>query len=245
MADWVTLVSMNGPAVRTPGSRRRGRPGDGRRLVADVGGRFTVEFGLDVDHSPGDVEAWFLAATLFGTRISSTVAKKTHLTVRDAGVATVDDVGRRTRDELVDLLDRGGYVRYDYRTATRLLDLARTIAERHGGSVASLSALTDPATLEATLDALPGWGPVTVGLFLRELRGVWPGARPPLDGRAAAAARELGLVSPGTRDPLARLQAVATRDGIDVRDLEAALVRLTLRGKGGRMDSARKARTPR
>jgi len=29
-----------------------------------------------------------------------------------------------------------------------------------------------PAELEAALDALPGWGPVTVGAFLRELRGV-------------------------------------------------------------------------
>ncbi len=28
--------------------------------------------------------------------------------------------------------------------------------------------------LRAALDALPGWGPVTVRLFLRELRGVWP-----------------------------------------------------------------------
>ncbi len=29
--------------------------------------------------------------------------------------------------------------------------------------------------LRAALDALPGWGPVTIRLFLRELRGVWPG----------------------------------------------------------------------
>ena len=28
--------------------------------------------------------------------------------------------------------------------------------------------------LHAALDALPGWGRVTVRLFLRELRGVWP-----------------------------------------------------------------------
>lgn len=39
--------------------------------------------------------------------------------------------------------------------------------------------LTNQAALAAALEALPGWGPVTTGLFLRELRGVWPGARPP------------------------------------------------------------------
>ena len=36
-------------------------------------------------------------------------------------------------------------------------------------------------TIAAALADLPGWGPVTVGLSLRELRGVWPGAPPPLD----------------------------------------------------------------
>jgi hypothetical protein len=48
------------------------------------------------------------------------------------------------------------------------------------------------------LDVLPGWGPVTIQLFLRELRGAWPGAQPPLDRRAAAAARHLGLPARGT-----------------------------------------------
>ena len=245
-ARWGSLVGMGHLRTVTPRVRGRRHAGDARRLVAEVGGRFTTELGLDVDHSPPDVEGWFLAATLFGTPIAATVVGRTYRTMRDAGVASVADAGLRTWNELVDLLDRGGYVRYDYRTATRLLDLARAVSERHGGRVASLSALTDPAELEAALDALPGWGPVTVRLFLRELRGVWPGARPPLDERALGAAQELGFVRPGTRDPFARLKTVATRDGIDVRELEAALVRLTLRGRSGaRFDDTRKAGSPR
>ena len=39
--------------------------------------------------------------------------------------------------------------------------------------------------LRAALDALPGWGPVTVRLFLREPRGVAGSRPPPLDERAA------------------------------------------------------------
>ena len=52
--------------------------------------------------------------------------------------------------------------------------------------------------LRAALDALPGWGPVTVRLFLRELRGVWPGAGPPLDERAATGEAHVP-VPPGTQ----------------------------------------------
>ena len=55
---------------------------------------------------------------------------------------------------------------------------------------------TYPA-LRAALDVLPGWGPVAIQLFLRELRGVWPGAQPPLDPRAEYAACHLGLPGPG------------------------------------------------
>jgi hypothetical protein len=67
---------------------------------------------------------------------------------------------------------------------------------------------------------------VTVALFLRELRGVWPGVDPPLDRRATQAAHHLRLVD--ARDPLERLRAVAARTGLDLRDLETSLIRLWL-----------------
>lgn len=79
-----------------------------------------------------------------------------------------------------------------------------------------------------SVDHLPGWGPVTVGLFLRELRGVWPGARLSLDRRAAEAALHLGWLT-ATDGALEQVGAIAMRAGVDARDLEAALVRLALR----------------
>jgi hypothetical protein len=89
------------------------------------------------------------------------------------------------------------------------------------------TATADPSELEAALDALPGWGPVTVRLFLRELRGVWPAADPPLDERAAGAARHLGLSGP-TALSISRVRALANDSQVDPRDLEAALVRCAL-----------------
>jgi hypothetical protein len=69
---------------------------------------------------------------------------------------------------------------------------------------------TDSRDLASALDDLPGWGPVTVGLFLRELRGVWPGARVPLDAQVVEAARHLGLLDSDTPDALEHVGAIAS-----------------------------------
>lgn len=202
----------------------------GRRVLERLGGRYSLALGIDVDRGDEEIERWALAATLFGNRISAEIAGRTYLTLARAGVKTIGDAGGRSWDELVALLDAGGYTRYDFRTATRLLDLAAALRAAGDGVGAIGRALRAPEELETALDALPGWGPVTVRLFLRELRGVWPGAQQPPDPRALDAATHLGLVpaprSPG--DGLAGLRRVAAEAELDLRDLEAALVRLAL-----------------
>lgn len=192
------------------------------RLVETLGGRFSREMGIDVDRGDREVERWLLAATLFGARISAAIAVRTYRALAEAGVRGISDVEGRTWEELVEILDRGGYARYDYRTATRLLRLAESV----GGEVGALRGGGLDET-RAALGALPGWGPVTVALFLRELRGVWPGVDPPPDDRASEAGRHAGLLGAG-HHPLDRLREIAGEAGLDVRDLEAALVRLWL-----------------
>jgi hypothetical protein len=200
-------------------------------LIEQFGGRYSTEAGIELDGGTGAIERWALAATLFGNRISASVAQRTFEVLADAGVRTLADAHRREWDELVALLDRGGYTRYDFRTATRLRELGAVLEQRCGGRV---SALLEGARsydeLVARLDALPGWGPVTVRVFLRELRGVLPYAEPPLDQRALQAAERYGLVAPGTgaTSGLALLRRQAERGGADIRDLEAALVRASL-----------------
>jgi hypothetical protein len=199
-------------------------------LVAAVGGRYSREAGIDVDGGADEVERWFFASTLFGARITASTAARTFRVLDEAGLVRVAEARRFSWDGLVELLDKGGYTRYDFRTATRLHALADALNDRYGGEVAKIGRRHPTyAELRAALDALPGWGPVTVAVFLRELRGVWPGAEPPLDDRAALAARYLDLVSgddPG--DALSQLRQVGRTAELDVRDLESALVRLTL-----------------
>lgn len=200
-----------------------------RRLVERFGGRFSTEAGIDVDAGDTEVERWFLAATLFGTRISAVVAVRTYRVLDAAGVSTIADVGQRSWDELVALLDAGGYTRYDFRTASRLLDLAATVTRQHPEGIARFGAQAHELdVVMAGLDALPGWGPTTIGAFLRELRGVWSVVAIPLDPRAGRAGAHLGLGSAGGSLTLATLVGLAHHAALDPRDLEAALVRLTL-----------------
>lgn len=123
--------------VSSPGIADRGRYPAGRarlaRAVVALGGRYSSQLGIDVDAGDAEVERWFLAATLFGTRISAGVAERTFEVLDGAGLHRVAQARHIPWDDLVALLDRGGYTRYDFRTATRLQDLAEVIGERYDG----------------------------------------------------------------------------------------------------------------
>ncbi len=156
------------------------------RVVAVLGGRYSAGLGIDVDAGEAEVERWFLAATLFGARIPARVAERTFGVLAAAGLARTWQLRHVPSADLIAMLDAGGYARYDLRTATRLLHLCEIIDDRYDGQVGLIGRrFAAYPELRAALDALPGWGPVTVRLFLRELRGVWPGAGLPLDERAA------------------------------------------------------------
>lgn len=198
-----------------------------RRTVAVLGGRYSAGLGIDVDAGDTQVERWFVAATLFGARIPARVAERAFGVLAAAGLTRIGQFRHVPSADLIAMLDAGGYARYDIRTAERLLQLCEVIRDRYDGQAAVIGRrFAAYPELRAALDALPGWGPVTVGLFLRELRGTWPGARPPLDDRAAAAARHLGLTA--ARAGLPGLAGLAAASGLDVRDVESGLVRLAL-----------------
>ena len=210
-------------------------------LLENSPGRFARELGLDLKSGPAARQLWFLAAIFYGARISGVLAARTFRVFAAAGVSGPEAIRAQGWDNLVVLLDRGGYARYDFKTATKLLRIMESLQDRYRGSLERLhEAAADAADLERRImDLAPGIGPATVNIFLRELRGVWPKADPPLGSLAQAAAAHLDLLPRGL-DPRSALrelqrhwqaQPVPNRD---FADLEAALVHLglELRHKG-------------
>lgn len=202
-------------------------------LLARMGGKFSTELGIDLAKGPAERQKWFLAAVLFGAPISGTQAVRTYRVFAAQGVVSPEAILARGWDGLVALLDEGGYTRYDFKTATKLLRLMEALKERYKGDLEHLAALAeDPADLERRLmDLAPGIGPTTVNIFLRELRGLWPKARPPLSSLAQLAAEHLGLIPAGLApeaawEALERKWATKPVPGFEITDLEAALVRL-------------------
>ncbi len=145
--------------------------------------------GLDV-RDPEDWFPWFVAASLFAKPISAATARTTAQLLFKEGIRIPAAIERSGWDGLVTILDLGGYVRYDFSTATKLLAIAAALpGDRIRGLVSGASSAK---TIEEQLTRIKGVGPKTVAIFLRELRGVG-GPSLPISDEARAAARRLGL----------------------------------------------------
>jgi hypothetical protein len=207
-------------------------------LVKSRGGRYASALGIELAApDTGERFKWFLAALLYGARISETLATRTWREFVARRVLSPGRIEATGWDGLVAILDAGGYVRYDYKTATKLLAVCETLLRDYGGSLDALhAAAADPRDLENRIMALgKGIGDTTAGIFLRELRGIWTRAEPPLSPLALGAAAALGYLRPASLDPgraLARLRRLWTADGqaaAGFADFESALVREGLR----------------
>ena len=204
-----------------------------RALLDRIGGQFSTALGIDLSQGDSqEIFKWFLASILYGARISETIASNTYREFERSGVLSPNRILETGWDGLVQILDAGGYVRYDFKTATKLLEVMAALKERFGGDLNALHAQAqDPHDLEQKLMNLgKGIGPVTANIFLRELRDVWEKADPLPQDLAVMAARNLGLIrAEDRREILGELRAVWERQGPPgwaFADFESALVRL-------------------
>ncbi|MFQ6015520.1 MAG: hypothetical protein ACE5NP_08760 [Anaerolineae bacterium] len=206
-----------------------------RELLDRVKGRFSVELGIALDR--GEVFPWFLASILYGARIAESLATRTYQEFERRGVLSPERVLETGWEGLVYILDVGGYARYDFKTATKLLAVMGTLKEGYDGDLSRLHAeAEDPQDLERKLMGLgKGVGPVTVNIFLRELRDVWQKADPLPQDLAVLAARNLGLTQLADanegerREILLELRSMWGKyplSGREFADFETALVRL-------------------
>jgi hypothetical protein len=160
---------------------------------------------------------WFLASVLFGARISEAIARRTYRAFEKRSLATPGAILRAGWDFLVNpIMREGGYVRYDEKTSREILRDCESLLSDYGGSLARLHDESEnERDLEKRLLRFYGVGPVTVNIFLRELRPYWKKSDP---------------------EPLPAVLKLAEKYGIDLESfprksltfarVEAGLVRL-------------------
>ncbi|MFV8185835.1 endonuclease [Streptomyces sp. AF1B] len=194
-----------------------------RALVGSHGRTFAEEAGITLRDTPQPLYRLLVLALLLSARIRGSVALATTRALYEAGLRDPRRMAGASWQQRVDALGRGGYRRYDERTATQLGDGAELLTERWGGDLRRVRKEADGDTgrLRDLLQEVPGLGPAGADIFLREVQLVWPEVAPYLDRKALDGAARLGL--PKEPDRIVRL-AGDTEPAV----LAAALVRAAL-----------------
>lgn len=192
-------------------------------LLRMYGRTYAEEAGIRLRDTPQPLYRLLVLACLLSARIRASVAVEAARCLAEAGMKDPRRMAEATWQQRVDALGKGGYRRYDERTATQLGNGARLLLDRYRGDLRRMREEADGEVgrLRKLLQELPGIGPAGADIFLREVQGVWPQIRPCFDGKAGEGAARLGL--PRGSDALARLVRSE-----DAPAFAAALVRAAL-----------------
>jgi endonuclease III len=154
---------------------------------------YSRELGLNLSVK-SDRFKWFIASMLYAKRISSRIAGETFRRFLAEGLTDPNSIINAGWDRIVEVLNSGKYVRYDFSTATNILENMRILMEKYCGDVDKIhECASDSRDLEERLMGFRGFGPVAVNIFLRELRGIWSKADPKPSNYAKMMASKLGL----------------------------------------------------
>lgn len=157
---------------------------------------YSEELGIKLNKKEDDeIFKWFLASVLFGARISETIAKNTYKIFEKYELLTPRKILDAGWNFLVNpIMREGGYVRYDGKTSTQILKNCETLLEKYDGSLNKLhEKAKDSNDLENKLLDFYGIGPITVNIFLRELRPFWRKADPEVLQIVKKRAKEFGI----------------------------------------------------
>jgi endonuclease III len=195
-----------------------------KELLDRYGYRYVEQAGIRQADRPGPLYQLLVLATLLSARISADIAVTAARELFAAGYRSPKAMSEAGWQDRVDALGRGGYRRYDERTATMLGDGAALLSERWSGDLRRLrdEGGGDSRGIMPLLTEFPGMGPAGAGIFLREAQHVWPSVVPYVDAMMASGARRVGL--PGSHESLDRLLC----DCGEPARLAAALVRVSL-----------------
>ncbi|KAK9349744.1 hypothetical protein V1523DRAFT_421960 [Lipomyces doorenjongii] len=134
---------------------------------------YAKELGIDLEGgNETEYFKWFLASMLFGKPVQQEVAKRAYLELVQDGITSPEAILKAGWDKLVEVLDRGHYVRYDFSTATKLLEVSSALKEEYNSFGALLKQSNTVDELSERLQEFKGVGPKTVEIFLRDMEPV-------------------------------------------------------------------------
>jgi len=191
---------------------------DNLQFVRENGKPYSEMLSIDLREGDPAYFRWFLASILYSKPIRETTATKTYRLFERYGLADPKSIVKAGWDRLVKVLDEGGYTRYDFSTADKLLEICRNIITSYNASLDLLHKMSSGSRdLERRLMELgKGIGPVTVSVFLRDMRRVWSKADPLPTPKVRMAMSVLGISD---------LKEFATKEGLNLVELETALHR--------------------
>jgi len=165
-----------------------------------------------------EIVKWFLAAILYSKPIRESSATKTYRCFESHEIITAKGIVEAGWTRLVKILDEGGYTRYDFSTADKLLEVFGNLEKRYGGDLTRLyKESRTGAELEAHLKRLgKGIGDATVSIFLRDMRHIWRKVEPKSTPLVTLALERLKVGD---------VKGYAKKHGMDVVRLETALLR--------------------
>ena len=136
---------------------------------------YSRDLGIDLGSGrERELFKWFLACLLFGKPIQQDVARRAYSELVREGLVTPPAILQAGWDKLVEVLDRGHYVRYDFSTATKLLDVCEALLAGYGSLVSVLRRSKSEADLARRLQEFKGICQTTTRIFLRDLRSAGP-----------------------------------------------------------------------
>jgi hypothetical protein len=191
-----------------------------REFVKEYGKPYSEMLGIDLKSGKNkEIVKWFLASIFYGKPIRESSATSTYKVFEDNDVLTASKIVETGWEGLVSMLDEGGYTRYDFSTADRLLQIFGNLQKKYGGD---LNQLHDSAKDSNDLDKLlkelgKGIGDTTVSIFLRDIRLAWPGVDTRPSSLVKLAMKKLGIKDLGKFSRSRRF---------DILRLETALLRL-------------------
>lgn len=157
---------------------------------------YSEDLGIDLGTGrESEFFKWFLASLLFGGHISETIAAHTYTAFRRHRLLRPRRILNAGWSYLIDpIMREGGYVRYDGRKSEQILRDCEKLVTDYRGSLAELHAQArDSRNLEERVQEFYGIGPVTMNIFLRELRPYWRKADPDVLPIVREQALQLGI----------------------------------------------------